>query len=248
MYESVIWVSLGSIFFALCIYCFRREKILMVVACALTAFGILAGDAAPAVMDPNIHPLVPVLRSNYWLTIHVLTITLSYSALALCLGLGNVALFCFLRTASAQTPALALKANQLSYRAMQIGIVLLTAGTILGGVWADYSWGRFWGWDPKEVWALIALLVYLAIVHAKYVGVVREFAFSALSVLGFLSVVMAWYGVNFVLGAGLHSYGFSTGGRAWVFSAAAIQIFYVMAVVVSRKLFGTSRGFKAITG
>jgi ABC-type transport system involved in cytochrome c biogenesis permease subunit len=183
-------------------------------------------------MDPGIHPLVPVLRSNYWLTIHVLTITLGYAAFALTLGLGNVSLYHYLRNAFGKSKKdLSKKVtvlNQLTYRAMQFGVVLLAAGTILGGVWADYSWGRFWGWDPKEVWALVALLCYIVILHGRYTGWVREFGFAAWSVIAFLSVIMAWYGVNFILGVGLHSYGFSTGGRGWVFSFVAAQLVYVL--------------------
>ncbi len=98
------------------------------------------------------------------------------------------------------------------YRAMQVGVLLIAAGTILGGVWADYSWGRFWGWDPKEVWALITLLVYLVPLHGRFAGWVNTFGLVTASVVCFLSVVMAWYGVNFVLGVGLHSYGFTEGG------------------------------------
>ena len=98
------------------------------------------------------------------------------------------------------------------YRAMQVGVLLIAAGTILGGVWADYSWGRFWGWDPKEVWALITLLVYLIPLHGRFAGWVSTFGLVAASVVCFLSVIMAWYGVNFVLGVGLHSYGFVEGG------------------------------------
>ena len=89
------------------------------------------------------------------------------------------------------------------YRSIQIGVVLLAAGIILGGVWADYSWGRFWGWDPKETWALIALLGYIAILHGRLVGWIQPFALAAWSVIAFGLVIMAWYGVNFVLGAGL---------------------------------------------
>jgi ABC-type transport system involved in cytochrome c biogenesis permease subunit len=98
------------------------------------------------------------------------------------------------------------------YRTMQVGVLLIAAGTILGGVWADYSWGRFWGWDPKEVWALITLLVYLIPLHGRFAGWVSTFGLVVASVVCFLSVVMAWYGVNFVLGVGLHSYGFVEGG------------------------------------
>jgi ABC-type transport system involved in cytochrome c biogenesis permease subunit len=110
-----------------------------------------------------------------------------------------------------------------TYKTIQAGVILLSAGIILGGVWADYSWGRFWGWDPKEVWALVALLGYLAVLHARYGGIVGHRGLAVLSVLCFSLVVMAWYGVNFVLGAGLHSYGFGGGGQGYVYSAVFVQ-------------------------
>src|SRR4029077_25708 len=135
-----------------------------------------------------------VLRSNYWLTIHVLTITLSYAAMALTCGIANVTLFHYAR-AKQGMQAKVMELNQLSYRSMQFGVVLLAAGTILGGIWADYSWGRFWGWDPKETWALIALLCYLVILHGRFTNWVGQFAYAAWTVVGFTSVLMAWYGV-----------------------------------------------------
>jgi ABC-type transport system involved in cytochrome c biogenesis permease subunit len=111
-----------------------------------------------------------------------------------------------------QTASIVKPLSNFVYRAMQVGVLLIAAGTFLGGVWADYSWGRFWGWDPKEVWALITLLVYLVPLHGRFAGWVSTFGLVAASVVCFLSVIMAWYGVNFVLGVGLHSYGFVEGG------------------------------------
>lgn len=224
MYESVIWVSLGVILFAVILYMIHRQGVILAVASVLAMFGLIAGDSAPAILDPSIQPLVPVLRSNYWLTVHVLTITLGYAAFALTLGLANITLFQFLKGEKGKKIA---SLNQLSYRAMQFGVVLIAAGTILGGIWADYSWGRFWGWDPKEVWALITLLCYLVILHGRYAKWVGQFGFAAWSALSFMSVVMAWYGVNFVLGVGLHSYGFSTGGTPWVVGFVTAQLLYV---------------------
>jgi ABC-type transport system involved in cytochrome c biogenesis permease subunit len=115
------------------------------------------------------------------------------------------------------------------YRTMQVGVLLIAAGTILGGVWADYSWGRFWGWDAKEVWALITLLVYLIPLHGRFAGWVNTFWLVFASVFCFLSVVMAWYGVNFVLGVGLHSYGFVEGGSQ---GAMSVIIFGVLALPI----------------
>ena len=234
MYESMIWVSFGTVFFAWVLYLSRKARILITVASAVAAILLIVADSAPAVMDPSIHPLVPVLRSNLWLTVHVLTITLGYAAFALTLGLGNVTLFHYLRGGPGSTAKIT-ALNDLTYRAMQFGVVLLAAGTLLGGVWADYSWGRFWGWDPKEVWALIALMGYIIILHARYTGWTGQFGFAALTVIGFTLVVMAWYGVNFVLGAGLHSYGFSTGGRGAVAIYTTLQFGYVGAVALIRK-------------
>lgn len=230
MYESVIWVCLGVLVFAGILYAIHKKAMVLTVACFLATLGMIAGDAAPAILDPGIHPLVPVLRSNYWLTIHVLTITLGYAAFALTLGLGNVTLYQYFK-GGPSVRAKIHELNQLTYRAMQFGVVLLAAGTILGGIWADYSWGRFWGWDPKETWALIALLCYLVILHGRMTNWVGQFAFAVWTVLGFLSVLMAWYGVNFVLGAGLHSYGFASGGTPWILGFIGLQFLYVGVVV-----------------
>ena len=177
-------------------------------------------------LPENIDPLVPVLRNNYWLTIHVLTITLSYAAFALAMGFGHIVLFRYLRESARQ----AVEDKQMHfwlYRVLQLGVLLLAAGTILGGVWANYSWGRFWGWDPKETWALITLLCYIVVLHGRLAGWWRDFGLAVGSVVCFLSVVMAWYGVNFVLGTGLHSYGFGIGGESYVMTAVALDFIYV---------------------
>lgn len=121
------------------------------------------------------------------------------------------------------------------YRAMQVGVLLCAAGTILGGVWADYSWGRFWGWDPKEVWALITLLVYLVPLHGRFAGWVNSFGLSVASVICFSSVLMAWYGVNFVLGVGLHSYGFLEGGGQGIVIFSALSVIAVTAGAIWRR-------------
>jgi hypothetical protein len=107
---------------------------------------------------------------------------------------------------------------------------------------AAYSWGRFWGWDPKEVWALIALLGYLAVLHARYAGWVRDRGVAALAVSCFSLVIVAWYGVNFVLGAGLHSYGFGGGGKWFMGTLIGGQSIYVgIALWRSRKAAMPSR-------
>jgi ABC-type transport system involved in cytochrome c biogenesis permease subunit len=184
-------------------------------------------------MGRSIGNLAPVLRSNYWLTIHVLTIVSSYAAFALACVLGNLALFRFAIRGGEPREATA-RTVKLTYRAVQVGVLLIAAGTILGGLWADVSWGRFWGWDPKEVWALIVLLTYLALLHGRFAGKLGPFGFSGGAVACFTTVLMSWYGVNFVLGAGLHSYGFNSGGQGYVATYVVAQLAWV---IIARVLF-----------
>ena len=160
-----------------------------------------------------------------WLLIHVLTITLSYAPLFLAFALGAIGIGFILAGDHENSPRVR-SMVQAVYRCMQIGLVLLIAGTILGGVWADYSWGRFWGWDPKETWAFIAIMGYLALLHGRLAGWVKNFGMLAGAIVAFTLIIMAWYGVNFVLGAGLHSYGFGAGGLEWVSGFVGIFLVY----------------------
>lgn len=217
MYESVVWVGFGIAAIALAFELASRAKYYLLAAAPLAVMCLILADSLPAVLDPSISPLVPVLRDNFWLSIHVPTIALSYASFALALGIGHVALGSYLFSPQAKSRIQLL--SQLNYRVLQVGVLLLTAGIILGGIWAHFSWGRFWGWDPKETWALIALLCYLVPLHGRLVGWIGNFGISLASVVSFNAVLMAWYGVNFVLGTGLHSYGFGTGGSALILAS-----------------------------
>jgi cytochrome c-type biogenesis protein CcsB len=226
MYESVIWVAFGAVLFALIFEVISSKRYYLMAAAAGAVVCLVLADTLPTVLDPSIRPLTPVLRSNFWLTIHVLSITLGYAAFMLALGLGHIVLWkCALRP---EQKEIIKSLHDALYRALQVGVLFLGAGTILGGVWANYSWGRFWGWDPKEVWALIAFLGYIAILHGRHAGWLRKFGIAAWSVIAFQGVLMAWYGVNYVLGAGLHSYGFGTGGSKYVAIYVAFELLFVL--------------------
>jgi hypothetical protein len=106
--------------------------------------------------------------------------------------------------------------------------LLLAAGTFLGGWWAAYSWGRFWGWDPKETGALIALVCYVIPLHMRFIGWIRDFGLAVSAIICYAAVMMSWYGVNFVFPAGLHSYGAGSGGAGWVYWACLINIEWVL--------------------
>jgi cytochrome c-type biogenesis protein CcsB len=234
MYETVIWVPFGALLFAALIYRSQRNLLIMIAANVIAVLCLILTDLAPTVLDDSIQPLEPVLRSTFWLTTHVLIITISYAAYFLAFALGDWVLFCYLKDEKKYAVTIN-QSVQAIYRAIQIGCVLLAAGIILGGVWADYSWGRFWGWDPKETWALIAFLGYVALLHARLTGLVRAFGTAAGAVVAFSLVVMAWYGVNFVLGAGLHSYGFGAGGVEYVSAFVFAHILFVGFAIAVRR-------------
>lgn len=235
MYETVVWVGWGTIVFAAILARVKKNHFAILAGVAVATLCMVVADFAPLILDGSLQPLEPVLRSNLWLIIHVMTITLAYAAFFLALAIGNVGLFYIIRT-EGRDSALIRELVDTCYKSLQVGVVLLAAGTILGGVWADYSWGRFWGWDPKETWALIALLGYLALLHGRLAGWFKNFGMFAGAVVAFNLVIMAWYGVNFVLGAGLHTYGFGAGGIEYISIFVGAQLLYVIyAGVVSQK-------------
>ena len=225
MYETTLWAGLGALLFGLILHRIRKLPSLLATTCGLGVVLFVLADSFPTVLDPTIAPLVPVLRSNGWLVLHVLVITLAYAAFLLASALGNLGLGQVFRRGN-----MASQREELSYwsfRAMQVGVFLLTAGILLGGIWADHAWGRFWGWDPKETWSLIADLGYLAVLHARHTGWIRTSGTLLGAVLAFYGVLMAWYGVNFLLTTGLHSYGFSRGGTVAMGFFALLQAVWV---------------------
>jgi ABC-type transport system involved in cytochrome c biogenesis permease subunit len=230
------------------------------------------------VLNKNISPLQPVLRSNLWLTFHVLTITSSYAAGVLAWALANIALAWYLFGRYREPPAAGLLApasvpagrrlppesgetllapaatpagpgalrrlppefcetlGNFLYKVIQVAVLLLAAGTILGGLWADVSWGRFWGWDSKEVWALVSLLIYLAVLHGRYAGWFGNFGLAVGAVFGACSILMAWYGVNFVLGSGLHTYGEGVGGVQWALAMVGVNWTFALLAALRYRL------------
>lgn len=230
MYESILWVAFGTMLFALIFESIYRNRVFLMAAAPVAVIALILADSQPVTFSRSINPLVPVLRDNFWLTTHVLTITLSYAAFALALALGHVVLWKTIR----RRPIGSGLYNHI-YRSLQVGVLLLATGTVLGAVWANYSWGRFWDWDPKETWALITLLAYLFVLHGRIAGKWGGFGLAVGAVVCFLSVLMAWYGVNFVLGVGLHSYGFGSGGLGWAIAFVAAELAFVAAALWARR-------------
>lgn len=234
MYETVVWVSWGAILFAMILEKIYKFRFILFAGLLTGVVSMVVADMAPAILDPSLQPLEAVLRSSYWLIIHVMTITISYSAFFLAFFLGDVGLVYYFLDEHKHKEAIRNIVTAI-YRSIQIGVAFLTPGIILGGIWADYSWGRFWGWDPKETWALIALLGYIIILHARLVNWLQNFGMIVSAILAFNLVIMAWYGVNFILGAGLHSYGFGAGGIEYVSIFVAVHLLFVLFVYVTKR-------------
>ncbi|HVJ81696.1 MAG TPA: cytochrome c biogenesis protein CcsA, partial [Planctomycetia bacterium] len=234
MYETIIWASfiagsLGSILGLV----YRGRKVLPLVATLLLGLSNLMVINLPPVMGSNITPLMAVLRSQKWLVVHVMTIVASYGAFMLAWLLSLFGLAHYFR--ANPDPAETKLMGRFAYLSMQVGVLLLATGTWLGGVWAKDSWGRFWGWDPKEVWALIALIAYLIVLHLRFVGV-KAFGTMVGSSLAFTMVVASWYGVNFLFPGGLHAYAINTGGQMFVISGVIANLAYVGAVLFARRM------------
>jgi cytochrome c-type biogenesis protein CcsB len=203
-YESMLFISWVTILAGF-IFSKRSEF-------ALSATAILASMtlmvAHLSFMDPEITNLVPVLKS-YWLTLHVSVITGSYGFLGLgaVLGLITMILITFSNVRNRERICKTIdELTVINYKTLTVGLYLLTIGTFLGAVWANESWGRYWGWDPKETWSLITIVVYAFVTHSWMIkGLKDVYSFNLLSLFAFSSVLMTYFGVNYYL-SGLHSY------------------------------------------
>lgn len=203
-YESVIYVAWATMLFGLV---FGRKSELTVASTALVGAMVLM-VAHWNWTDPAIGNLQPVLNS-YWLMIHVAVIVGSYGPFTLGMILGLVAMILMLFTNSNNRDRMDLTIKELTYineMALTIGLVMLAIGNFLGGQWANESWGRYWGWDPKETWALVSIMVYAFVIHMRFVPALRgTWIYNFFSVLAFAAILMTYFGVNFYL-TGLHSY------------------------------------------
>lgn len=203
-YESMIYVAWATMFFGLA---FGRKSDLTMGSTAFVT-SIILMVAHWNWLDPSIGNLQPVLDS-YWLMIHVAVIVGSYGPFALGAIIGLVSLILIIATNKSNFKKMKLNIQELTIineLALTVGLVMLTIGNFLGGQWANESWGRYWGWDPKETWALISIFVYAFVIHMRLVPGLRGlFAFNWAAVIAFGSILMTYFGVNFYL-TGLHSY------------------------------------------
>ena len=203
-YESMIYVAWATMAFGVMLG--QKSNLTFASTAFVTAMILMI--AHWNWMDPSIGNLQPVLNS-YWLMIHVAVIVGSYGPMALGMILGVISLLLIILTTSKNKDKMSLNIKELTVineMALTVGLVMLTIGNFLGGMWANESWGRYWGWDPKETWALISIMIYAFVIHMRLVpGLRSRLAFNIASILAFGSIMMTYFGVNFYL-AGLHSY------------------------------------------
>ena len=233
MYESLLFLAWGVGVFALLAYAVLRNRLVVLNACTMAAFTMALTDLLP--IDGFIHPVAPVLAGTPWLAIHVPIIMVSYSVLALGVVIAHMqiglTIFAPRKMENIQ------RMNDLLYWYMHVGSILLIAGILTGSIWASESWGRYWGWDPKEVWSLVGFLAYIAILHARWDRQIAAFGVAAISIIAFQTIVMTYLGVNFVLSTGLHSYGMGDSPvLTWMIIVALLETaFLVWGFVATRR-------------
>lgn len=234
-YETMIYVAWTSVLAGMI---FSRRDML-VLSLAVLFGGVILSVSGMNWMDPQITTLIPVLKSP-WLMFHVAVIVASYGFLGLScmIGIVNMSFMIFLNRPEAHLESRIRGLSILNELSLWIGLVLLTIGTFLGAIWANESWGRYWGWDPKETWALITIIVYVLVTHIHILNVrIKEWLFNFMSVIAFASVLMTFLGVNHFFG-GMHSYG-HTGQFSSVFIWISVAFSVILLIgMISCREFG----------
>ncbi len=237
-YESIIYVGWATVLFGITL---GRKSYLTIASTAFVA-AIILWVAHENWIDPSISNLQPVLDS-YWLMIHVAVIVASYGPFTLGMILGLTSLLLMVLTTKKNFKKMELNIKELTIiteMALTVGLVMLTIGNFLGGQWANESWGRYWGWDPKETWALISIMIYAFVIHMRLVpGLRGKWSFNFAAVVAYASIMMTYFGVNFYL-TGLHSYASGdvpvTPSFVWYFTAFVILL-STLAFIKHKKYF-----------
>jgi ABC-type transport system involved in cytochrome c biogenesis permease subunit len=249
LYETIIFITTAAVIGALLVeWLSRRKGLAMTIACIAGAAGMfLSIRFFEMEGKDSLVQLQAVLITNFWLATHVPCINLGYAC-------GMVACICsmvyFTRRVLGVTKAGDEDARTLSriaYAFVLAGLFLSLVGTVLGGIWANYSWGRFWGWDPKENGALMIVLMNLIILHARLGGYIREAGFHVSCMVLGMVTIFSWFATN-QLGIGLHAYGELSGARLWLYITWGTMAGYVILGIILARLDKNSRSGGGITG
>ena len=203
MYESMVFFAWAIVGLYLIFERFYRTRGL---GAFIMPLGFLCMGVAVLALSPDIKPLMPALQSD-WLFYHVVTSFLGYAAFAISFGVSLVYLYLIKKKNQTQDSLLPNNKTleDINYKAIVVGFLLFTLGVLTGAVWANYAWGTYWSWDPKETWSLITWIVYAILLHARYTGRLMGRRMAYISIAGFVAVVFTYWGVNYLL-SGLHSY------------------------------------------
>ncbi|MBX7258750.1 MAG: cytochrome c biogenesis protein CcsA [Candidatus Hydrogenedentes bacterium] len=211
LYETILFITAVAVVVTIFIEYINRQKIALSVGAILGMIGMFLAFRYEAKEGVDTMPsLVAVLDTNFWLATHVTTVTMGYSAGLLAAAIAHIYIIGRFFGIKKENKDFYKGVTRMVYGVLCFGLIFATIGTVLGGIWANESWGRFWGWDPKENGALLIVLCQLAILHARMGGYIRDLGINISAVFGAIVVGFSWWGVN-LLGVGLHSYGFTSG-------------------------------------
>ncbi|MFR4436997.1 MAG: cytochrome c biogenesis protein [Akkermansia muciniphila] len=232
LYSSVVFAGVVASLFGGTLYILRRQLPVAAVACASGLLSLLVAMNLPYSGD-TMGMMRAVLNSNFWLTMHVMTIMIGYGSVFFAGFLASYHLVA--RFFGFGQGEKGLKAGSCGvYRILLVALFFCFLGTMLGGIWADMSWGRFWGWDPKENGALMTLLWCSCTLHARLLHVCSCQGFLVLASLGNIVAAWGWFGVN-LMGIGLHSYGFVEGGWFWFFLFVGLQVLAAASALIPQR-------------
>jgi len=201
MYESMVFFAWAIAGFYLLFERFYRIRGL---GAFIMPLGYFCMGVAVFSLSPDIRPLMPALKSD-WLFYHVVTSFLGYAAFAISFSVSLVYLYLQKRGKTIKLLPDDQTLEEINYKAITVGFLLFTLGIVTGAVWANYAWGTYWGWDPKETWSLITWIVYAVLLHSRYTGRWRGRRMAYVSIVGFVAVIFTYWGVNYLI-SGLHSY------------------------------------------
>lgn len=233
LYDTILFIAMAIVFFGLLVLWMSKKKFVLGIVPIAAAFLILlARRFEVGEGKDHLDPLIAVLRSNFWLSTHVIIITLGYAS-GLISALISV-IFVMLRALGLDNGDVALRRSvtRAAYGCLCLTLLLSLVGTVLGGIWANDSWGRFWGWDPKENGALMIVLWTLAVLHARLGGYIREWGLHLASMFGAIVVAFSWWHVNF-FNVGLHNYGFADDKKNALLFFYAVMVFFMVVGTVT---------------
>jgi ABC-type transport system involved in cytochrome c biogenesis permease subunit len=233
LYSSAVFIGWICVILGLLLELIYRNGLGIFVAAATGSLTLLIGHYLATTGD-TLEMMQAVLDTNFWLATHVTCVTFGYAATFVAGFLGMV--FIVLRLLPMKLDNEVFKTvGRMTYGIVCFAMLFSFVGTVLGGLWADYSWGRFWGWDPKENGALLIVLMNALILHARWAGLVKLRGLAVLTVLGNIVTSWSWFGVN-MLGVGLHSYGFMSAAVWWLLAFVASQLIFIALGLVPDRL------------